>query len=191
VNPLAQVKHENSKGSSALAEMEEDKNIIVVETSQVKEDQKQFYQEKRKPADVEKTFDKTYLRAISINEAANKINVSTYILMMGFGASLILDSIIISALNGVGLFSSILALLGVASLVSILKISPQSKIVKNAAKNLQYQILYNGFVNQLDVLKKPDICVTEKSADDVERVSLRLEQITFNTVDKIENLNTR
>jgi len=191
VNPLAQVKHESPKGSSALAEMEEDRNIIAVETSQVKEDQKQFYQEKRKPAGVEKTFDKTYLRAISINEAANKINVSTYILMMGFGASLILDSIIISALNGVGLFSSILALLGVASLVSILKISPQSKIVKNAAKNLQYQILYNGFVNQLDVLKKPDICVTEKSADDVERVSLRLEQITFNTVDKIENLNTR
>ena len=51
---------------------------------------------------VEKTFDKTFLRAISINETASKINISIHILMMGFGASLILDAIIISAFSGIG-----------------------------------------------------------------------------------------
>ncbi len=173
--------------------MEEDKNIFALETTKVKEDQKNFDREQkfreRNATYIEKTFDNTFLKAISIGEAACKINISIYILMMGFGASLILDAIILSTFSGVGLFSSILALLGVASLVSILIISPQSKITKNAAKNLQYQILYNGYVNQLEVLKKPDICEIEKSVGDLERISIRLEQLTFNTVDKIENLN--
>ena len=108
--------------------------------------------------------------------------------MMGLGASLILDAIILSALNGVGLFSSIIAVLGVASLVSILVISPQSKIIKNAAKSLQYQVLYSGYVNQLELLKKPDAFEIETSVGDVERMSIRLEQLTFNTADRIEKM---
>jgi len=108
---------------------------------------------------------------------------------MGLGASLILDAIILSSLNGVGLFSSILAMLGVASLVSILLISPQTKITKNAAKSLQYQILYSGYVKQLELLKKPDICKIEPSVGDIERMSIRLEQLTFNTADRIEKMS--
>ncbi len=188
---LAELKHQ--RPNLAKIQMEEDKNIFALETTKVKEDQKNFDREQkfreRNATYIEKTFDNTFLKAISIGEAACKINISIYILMMGFGASLILDAIILSTFSGVGLFSSILALLGVASLVSILIISPQSKITKNAAKNLQYQILYNGYVNQLEVLKKPDICEIEKSVGDLERISIRLEQLTFNTVDKIENLN--
>jgi len=174
-------------------QMAEEGPIFALETTQLKEEQKNFDQEKRfkerQATYIEKTFDNTFLKAISIGEAACKINISIYILMMGFGASLILDAIIVSTFSGVGLFSSVLALLGVASLASILIISPQSKITKNAAKNLQYQILYNGYVNQLEVLKNPDICEIEKSVGDIERISIRLEQLTFNTVDKIENLN--
>ena len=109
--------------------------------------------------------------------------------MIGLGASLILDAIILSALNGVGLFSSIIAVLGVGSLVSILVISPQSKITKNAAKSIQYQILYSGYLNQLELLKKPDICKIEPSVGDVERMSIRLEQLTFNTAEKIEKMS--
>jgi len=191
VKSLAELKHQSP--NLAKIQMEEDKNIFALETTKVKEDQKNFDREQkfreRNATYIEKTFDNTFLKAISIGEAACKINISIYILMMGFGASLILDAIILSTFSGVGLFSSILALLGVASLVSILIISPQSKITKNAAKNLQYQILYNGYVNQLEVLKKPDICEIEKSVGDLERISIRLEQLTFNTVDKIENLN--
>jgi len=191
VKSLAELKHQ--RPNLAKIQMEEDKNIFALETTKVKEDQKNFDREQkfreRNATYLEKTFDNTFLKAISIGEAACKINISIYILMMGFGASLILDAIILSTFSGVGLFSSILALLGVASLVSILIISPQSKITKNAAKNLQYQILYNGYVNQLEVLKKPDICEIEKSVGDLERISIRLEQLTFNTVDKIENLN--
>jgi len=173
--------------------MAEEGPIFALETTQLKEEQKNFDREKRfkerQATYIEKIFDNTFLKAISIGEAACKINISIYILMMGFGASLILDAIIVSTFSGVGLFSSVLALLGVASLASILIISPQSKITKSAAKNLQYQILYNGYVNQLEVLKKPDICEIEKSVGDIERISIRLEQLTFNTVDKIENLN--
>ena len=169
--------------------MEEDKNIIAFETSQAKENQ-HFDQVERKIADVERVFDKTFLRAISINEVAIKINISIYVLMIGFGASLIVDSIVLSVFNGVGLFTAILASLGVASLVSILKISPQSKIVKNAAKNLQYQILYSGYVNQLEVIRSSDMHGIERSVSDVEKISMRLEQLTANTVDKIENLNS-
>jgi hypothetical protein len=33
------------------------------------------------------------------------------------------------------------------------------------------------------------MCAMEKSVGDIERLSLRLEHLTFNTVDKIENLN--
>jgi len=191
VKSLAELKHQ--RPNLAKIQMEEDKNIFALETTKVKEDQKNFDREQkfreRNATYIEKTFDNTFLKAISIGEAACKINISIYILMMGFGASLILDAIILSTFSGVGLFSSILALLGVASLVSILLISPQSKITKNAAKNLQYQILYNGYVNQLEVLKKPEICEIEKSVGDLERISIRLEQLTFNTVDKIENLN--
>jgi hypothetical protein len=172
--------------------MEEDQHIFALETSKVKKDQK-FDQEPKlregKSLDLEKSFSNTFRRAISISEAACKINISIYILMMGFGAVLILDSIVLSASGGVGLFSVILALLGVASLGSILLISPQSKITRNAAKSLQYQILYNGYANQLEVLKEPNTCEVERSIDDVERISLRLEQITLNTVDKIENIN--
>ena len=186
---LAELKHQSP--NSAKIQMEEGP-FFALETTQVKEE-KNFDQEKRvkerKTTYLEKTFDNTFLKAISIGEAACKINISIYILMMGFGASLILDAIILSTFSGVGLFSSILALLGVASLASILIISPQSKITKSAAKNLQYQILYNGYVNQLEVLKSPDLCEVEKSVGDIERISIRLEQLTFNTVDKIENLN--
>jgi hypothetical protein len=191
VKSLAELKHQSP--NSAKMQMAEEGPIFALETTQLKEEQKNFDQEKRfkerQATYIEKTFDNTFLKAISIGEAACKINISIYILMMGFGASLILDAIIVSTFSGVGLFSSVLALLGVASLASILIISPQSKITKNAAKNLQYQILYNGYVNQLEVLKNPDICEIEKSVGDIERISIRLEQLTFNTVDKIENLN--
>ena len=190
---MAELKHKNPKDNSAKLQMEEDRNIIALETTQIREDQKDFGQEKRfkerKPANVEKSFDKTFLKAISMTEIACKINISIYVLMMGFGASLVLDAIIVSSFNGVGLFSSILALLGIASLASILLISPQSKITKNAAKSIQYQILYSGYVNQLEVLKKPDVFEAEKTVDGVERISLRLEQLTFSTVDKIEKLS--
>ena len=175
---------------SAKMQIEEDRPIIALETTQVKEDQKHSNQFKEKKSTyTEKTFNDNFLRAISISEAACKINISIYILMMGLGASLILDAIILSALNGVGLFSSIIAVLGVASLVSILVISPQSKITKNAAKSLQYQVLYSGYVNQLELLKKPDICKIETSVGDVERMSIRLEQLTFNTADRIEKMS--
>lgn len=171
-------------------QIEEHRPIIALETTQVKENQKDFNQFKEKKSTyTEKTFNDTFLRAISISEAACKINISIYILMMGLGASLILDAIILSALNGVGLFSSILAVLGVASLISILLISPQSKITKNAAKSLQYQILYSGFVNQLEMLKKSDTYEIETSVGDVERMSMRLEQLTFNTADRIEKMS--
>ena len=171
-------------------QIEEDRPIIALETTQVKEDQKHSNQFKEKKSTyTEKTFNDNFLRAISISEAACKINISIYILMMGLGASLILDAIILSALNGVGLFSSIIAVLGVASLVSILVISPQSKITKNAAKSLQYQVLYSGYVNQLELLKKPDACEIETSVGDVERMSIRLEQLTFNTADRIEKMS--
>ena len=187
---MAELKQQVPK--SAKIQMEEDQHIFALETSKVKKDKK-VDQEPRlregKSLDLEKSFNNTFRRAISISEAACKINISIYILMMGFGAVLILDSIVLSASGGVGLFSVILALLGVASLGSILLISPQSKITKNAAKSLQYQILYNGYANQLDVLKEPNIYEVERSIEDVERISLRLEQITLNTVDKIENIN--
>ena len=172
--------------------MEEDRNIIALETTQVNEE-RDFDQEKRfkerKTANDEKSFDKTFLKAISMSETACKINISIYFLMMSFGVILVLDSILISAFNGIGLFSLILAFLGVASLASILLISPQSKITKNAAKNIQYQILYNSYVNQLEVLKKPDVFEVEKTVGGVERISTRLEQLTFSTVDKIEKLS--
>ncbi len=171
-------------------QIEEEKPIIALETTQVKEDQKDSNEFKEKKSNhTEKTFNRNFLRAISISEAACKINISIYILMMGLGASLILDAIILSALNGVGFFSSILAVLGVASLVSILLISPQSKITKNAAKSLQYQILYSGYVNQLELLKKPDMCKIEPPVCDIERMSIRLEQLTFNTADRIEKMS--
>ena len=170
-------------------QIEEDRPIIALETTQLKEDQKHSNQFKEKKSTyAEKDFNNNFLRAILISEAACKINISIYILMIGLGASLILDSIILSALNGVGLFSSIIAVLGVASLVSILAISPQSKITKNAAKSIQYQILYSGYVNQLELLKKPDACDVETSVCDVERMSIRLEQLTFNTADRIEKM---
>lgn len=188
MNTLTEFKHQIPK--SAKLQIEEHRPIIALETTQVKENQKDFNQFKeKKSAYTEKTFNDTFLRAISISEAACKINISIYILMMGLGASLILDAIILSALNGVGLFSSILAVVGVASLVSILLISPQSKITKNAAKSLQYQILYSGFVNQLKMLKKSDTYEIETSVGDVERMSLRLEQLTFNTAERIEKMS--
>ena len=173
--------------------MEEDRNIIALETTQIKEDQKDFNQEKNlkeKPAKAEISFDKTFLKAISMSEIACKINISIYFLMMAFGVILVLDSIILSAFTGISLFSSLLALFGVASLASILIISPQSKITKNAAKNIQYQILYNSYVNQLEILKKPDTFEVEKNVGGVEQISMRLEQLTFSTVDKIEKLST-
>jgi hypothetical protein len=190
VNVLAELKPQISK--PAAIQIEEGSQIFALETSQV-EDPKDFEQEKklkdRKSAYVEKDFSDTFRRAISISEIACKINIFIYILMMGFGATLILDSILLSALYSLSLLSITPALLGVVSLVSILLISPQSKITRNAAKNIQYQILYNGYVNQLDILNKPGICEIRKSVSDVERMSNRLEQLTFSTVDKIENLN--
>jgi len=190
VNLLAELKPQISK--PAAIQMEEGSQIFALETSQV-EDSKDFDQEKKlkeiKSVHVEKTFSDTFRRAISISEIACKINIFIYILMMGFGATLILDSILLSALYSLSLLSITPALLGVVSLVSILLISPQSKITRNAAKNIQYQILYNGYVNQLDILNKPGICEIRKSVSDVERMSNRLEQLTFSTVDKIENLN--
>jgi len=171
-------------------QIEEDRPIIALETTKIKENKKDSNQFKEhQSAYAEKTFNTNFLRAISISEAACKINISIYILLMGLGASLILDAIILSSLNGVGLFSSILAMLGVASLVSILLISPQTKITKNAAKSLQYQILYSGYVKQLELLKKPDICKIEPSVGDIERMSIRLEQLTFNTADRIEKMS--
>lgn len=169
----------------------EDRNIIAFETSKAKDEQKNHEQEKlieRKTPSVEKTFDKTFLRASSINETASKINISIYILMIGFGASLILDAIILSAFSGVSLFSIILAGLGLVSLGALLKISPQSKIAKNATRSLQYQILYSGYLNQLEALRNYNVCEIEKPVEAAERISIRLEQLTSNTVDKIENL---
>lgn len=190
MNVLDELKPQISK--PAAIQMEEGSQIFALETSQV-EDSKDFDKEKkfkeRKSASVEKTFSETFRRAISISEIACKINIFIYILMMGFGATLILDSLLLSALYSLSLLSVIPALLGVVSLVSILLISPQSKITRNAAKNIQYQILYNGYVNQLDILSDPAIREIRKSVGDVERMSNRLEQLTFSTVDKIENLN--
>ncbi len=190
VNVLTELKPPISK--PAAIQMEEGSQIFALETSQV-EDSKDFDQEKklkeRKSAYVEKTFSDTFRRAISISEIACKINIFIYILMMGFGATLILDSILLSVLYSLSFLSLIPALLGVVSLVSILLISPQSKITRNSAKNIQYQILYNGYINQLDILSKPGMCEIKKSVGDVERMSNRLEQLTFSTVDKIENLN--
>ena len=190
MNVLAEPKPQIPK--TAAIQMEEGSQIFALETSQVN-DSKDFEQEKnlkeKKSAYVEKTFNDTFRRAISISEIACKINIFIYILMMGFGATLILDSILLSALYSLSLLSIIPALLGVVSLVSILLISPQSKITKNAAKNIQYQILYNGYINQLEILSKPGMCEIRKSVGDVERMSNRLEQLTFSTVDKIENLN--
>jgi len=188
VNSLTELKPRSPK--SAKMQIEEDRPIIALETTKIKENKKDSNQFKEhQSAYAEKTFNTNFLRAISISEAACKINISIYILLMGLGASLILDAIILSSLNGVGLFSSILAMLGVASLVSILLISPQTKITKNAAKSLQYQILYSGYVKQLELLKKPDICKIEPSVGDIERMSIRLEQLTFNTADRIEKMS--
>ena len=164
--------------------------VITLDAPQFESDQKNRCQSlERTNANFEKAFDRTFLRAISINETAYKINISIYVLMMGFGVNLILDSTIISAFYGVSLFSIILGALGVAALGSILAISPQGKIAKNAARSLQYQLLYNGYVSQLELLKASDSWNAEKSVDAAERMSLRLEQLTSNTVDKIESLN--
>ena len=178
VNQLASLRNQSCQTNA----------VIALESSKIKEGQKTYEQEnlmERKMPSVEKTFDKTFLRAISINETASKINISIHILMMGFGASLILDAIIITAFSGIGILSLILAGFGVVSLGAVLAISPQGKIAKNAARSLQYQILYSGYVNQLEVLRNSDVC----DVDGAEKVSLRLEQLTSNTVDKIESLN--
>lgn len=183
------LKHSNR--DNGLEELQEDeRNIIAFETSKVK-GQNDLSQEElfdRKILNVEKSFDKTFLRAIAINEAACKINIAIYLLMVGFGTTLILDSIIISAFSGISLLSSFLALLGVFSLVAVLQFSPQSKISQNAAKNLQYQILYSGFISQIELLKKIDANKIGKTTDNIKQSSQMLEKITSSTVDKIGNL---
>ena len=168
---------------------QEDRCVITLDTPQSDTVQKNPQPMERTNADFQKAFDSTFLRAVSINETAYKINISIYVLMMGFGVNLILDATIISAFYGVSLLSVILGALGFASLGSVLAISPQGKIAKNAARSLQYQLLYNGYVSQLEVLKNPDNWDADKSVDAAERISLRLEQLTSNTVDKIESLN--
>jgi hypothetical protein len=191
VNFLAEPNDKKTKVASSSLEMEDidEREIVALETTQVNDAHGDFDQEKEsKRKFQDKDFDNT-IEALTISERACRINVSIYALMIGFGATLIAYSLIYSAFYGIGLYSTIFGFLGIASFVSILLIAPQSKISKNAANIVQMNVLYSAYVNQLAVLGNRDVYKHgEKSIDEVERTSRLLEQVTFNTVDKIENL---
>jgi hypothetical protein len=178
------------KLSSIEMEDIDEREIMALETTQVKMAQNDSEQAKElKGKDVWEAFDSTILRALSISGRACRINFAIYVLMIGFGVTLLVYSILYSAFNGIGVYSTVFGSLGLASLVSILLIAPQSKISKNAANLAQLQILYRAYVNQLAVLWTRGFYKhVEKSMDEIERTSRLLEQVTFNTVDKIENL---
>jgi hypothetical protein len=178
------------KLSSIEMEDIDEREIMALETTQVKMAQNDSEQAKEvKEKDVWDVFDSNILKALSISGRACRINFSIYILMIGFGVTLLVYSIIYSAFNGIEVYSTIFGSLGLASFVSILLIAPQSKISKNAANLAQLQILYRAYVNQLAVLWTRGFYKhVEKSMDEIERTSRLLEQVTFNTVDKIESL---
>lgn len=173
-------------------EMEDitEREIIALETTQVKMAQDDSEQaEEAKGKDVWDAFDSTVLKVLSIYGRACRINFSIYILMIGFGVALLVYSMIYSAFNGIAVYSTIFGSLGMASLVSILLIAPQSKMSKNAANLAQLQILYRAYVNQLAVIWTRGFYKhVEKSMDEIDRTTRLLERVTFNTVDKIESL---
>ncbi len=192
VRSLVEVNHENSADMAVKMQVDNvtENQIAILESSQVKDnldDVKVRRNEVMSNSNkIEKTFDDTVHKAMSTMNFACNVNISVCILLLGFGVLLVLDSIILSIFNGVAWFSVVLAILGVGSLASLLLISPQAKMAKTMAKNIQYKILYSGYVRQLELTKNSRI---EESVDDVQKISMLLEQITFDTVDKIENVN--
>ena len=166
-----------------------DDRIIALETSQVKEDHSEFDHKKELESRyLSKDVDNVILKELSISERSIKINLSIYSLATIFGFGFVAFALIYSALFGVGLFSAFFVVLGIASFGSILLIAPQSKILRNELKIGQYYILYSGYVNQIAVVRNNDE-QSEKSVDQAERTSKLLEQVTFNTVDKIATLS--
>lgn len=184
------------KLSSAELEDIKEREIIALETTQVKMLQHDSEQGKEvKGKDVWELFDSVFHKTLSVIARGCRINLAVYFLLIGFGIALLVYSLIYSAIHGLDVYSVIFGSLGMASFVSVLLIAPQSKISKNAADLAQLQILYRAYVNQLAVLwtrgfyKHDTITLwQEKSMDEVERTSRLLEQVTFNTVDKIQSL---
>jgi len=167
----------------------DDRSIIALETSQVKDDHSEFDHKKElKSRYVSKDVESAIFDELSISDRACRINLSIYALVAGFGFGLVAFGLIYSALFGLGLFSAFFMCLGFASFSSILLIAPQSKISRNELKIGQLYILYSGYLNQLAVVRNNDE-QSEKSVDQVERTSRLLEQVTFNTVDKIAALS--
>jgi len=178
------------KSSNPELEDVKEREIIALETTQLKMpqiDSKEVHEVKGK--DVWELFDKILLKTLSVIGRTCTINLTVYILMIGFGITTLVYSLIYSVFNGMNAYSTIFGILGMASFVSILLIAPQSKIRKNAANLAQFQILYRSYINQLAVLwTRGSYRHVERSMDEVERTGRLLEQVTFNTVDKIENL---
>ncbi|MGD0643654.1 MAG: hypothetical protein ABSA75_01970 [Candidatus Bathyarchaeia archaeon] len=188
---MAEPNNKKTEVASHSLELEDidERQIVAIETTQVNDVHGDFDQEKKSKRKLQhKDFDSA-LEALTISERACRINVSIYAAMMVFAVALATYSLSYSAFFGIGLYPTIFGVLSIASFVSILLIAPQSKISKNAAKIVQMNTLYSAYVNQLAVLGHRDVYKRgEKSIDEVERTSKLLEQVTFNTVDKLENL---
>jgi hypothetical protein len=177
------------KTSSKELEDTDDRNIVALETSQVKEDHSELDNKKElKNRYLSKDVDNAVFKALSISERSSKLYLSTYALLTGFGFGFVAFALIYSALFGLGLSTAFFMCLGIASFGSILLIAPQSKILRNELKIGQYYILYSGYVNQLAIIRNNDE-QSEKSANQTERTSRLLEQVTFNTIDKITTLS--
>jgi hypothetical protein len=191
VNLLVELNDKKTKVASPSLEIEDidEREIVALETTQVNDAYGDFDQEKKSKRKFQhKDFDSA-LEALTISERACRINVSIYAAMMVFAVALAAYSLSYSAFYGISLYPTVFGVLAIASFVSILFIAPQSKISKNAAKIVQMNALYSAYVNQLAVLGHRDVYKHgEKSVDEIERTSRLLEQITFNTVDKLENL---
>jgi len=192
VNPLLESNYKKPETESTNTELQDidEREIVALETTKVKEEHSDFSREKEmKEVYPDRNSDRTILDAISISEKACRINLSIYALMTCFGAAFFAYALLYSAINGFSLYSTIFASLGIASLISVLVIAPQSKISKSAGKIIQFQILHSAYLNQVAVLRNRDAYDNvEKSTEDAGRTSKLLEQVTFNTIDKIENL---
>lgn len=178
------------KSSNAELEDIKERELIALEDTQLKMPQIDSQEVKEvKGKDVWNLFDDILLKTLSVIGRTCTIHFAVYILMIGFGITALGYSVIYSAFNGMNAYSTIFGSLGMASFVSILLIAPQSKIRKNAANLAQLQILYRAYVNQLAILWTRGFYKhVERSMDEIERTSKLLEQVTFSTVDKIENL---
>jgi hypothetical protein len=108
VNFMSESSYKKSERKSTNLETEDtdEREIVALETSQVKDAHSDLDQEKESKGKnlsraLDHDFDNKILGALSMSERACIINLSIYALITGFGATLLAYSLIYSVFNGI------------------------------------------------------------------------------------------